>query len=164
MRLSRFLLQRTVGEISGGEAQQLALIRILIIDPALIVAEEPSSRVDPIQRDVFELLGSLRDRHNVAILLISHQSRVVSPFADKVVALEMSPWIGDMVISETMQALLLKRRGQFAVGPALPFADGRMNGSFKSPAKVVRTTDARNDQTAQTFLGCLIDVTVCRWR
>lgn len=87
MRLSARLLDRSVDEISGGEAQRLALMRILMLDPVLIVADEPSSRVDPIvQRDVFELLGSLRDQ-DVAIVLISHQPQVVSSFADKVVSL-----------------------------------------------------------------------------
>ncbi|NGN43881.1 ABC transporter ATP-binding protein [Mesorhizobium sp. CGMCC 1.15528] len=91
MKLSARLMERSVNEISGGEAQRLALMRILMLDPLLIVADEPSSRVDPIvQRDVFELLGSLRDQQNVAIVLISHQPRVVSSFADKVVPLDTS--------------------------------------------------------------------------
>jgi peptide/nickel transport system ATP-binding protein len=93
MKLSSRLLGRTVDEISGGEAQRLALMRILLLDPVLIVADEPSSRVDPIvQRDVFDLLGSLRDEQEVAIVLISHSTRVVSSFADKVVPLAAEHW------------------------------------------------------------------------
>ncbi|KAA0968896.1 ABC transporter ATP-binding protein [Aureimonas fodinaquatilis] len=89
MRLSSRLLDRTVDEISGGEAQRLALMRILMLAPVLIVADEPSSRVDPIvQRDVFDLLGMVREQQNVAIVLISHQARVVSTFADKVIDLK----------------------------------------------------------------------------
>ena len=63
-------------------------MRILMLDPMLIVADEPSSRVDPIvQRDVFELLDSLREQQEVAIVLISHRTQIVSSFADKVVRL-----------------------------------------------------------------------------
>ena len=88
MKLSARLMERSIDEISGGEAQRLALMRILMLDPMLIVADEPSSRVDPIvQRDVFELLGSLRDQQEVAIVLISHRTQIVSSFADKVVRL-----------------------------------------------------------------------------
>jgi ABC-type glutathione transport system ATPase component len=88
IKLSTRLLERSVDEISGGEAQRLALIRILTLDPLLIVADEPSSRVDPIvQRDVFELLGSVREQQDVAIVLISHQPQIISSFADKVIEL-----------------------------------------------------------------------------
>lgn len=84
MRLRRALLERSVAEVSGGEAQRLALARILLLDPLLIVADEPSSRLDPIiQREIFDLLESVRAERSTAIVLISHHRGLVQSVAHR---------------------------------------------------------------------------------
>lgn len=80
------LLGRYPSEISGGEAQRLAVARILLLDPHMIVADEPTSRLDPImQRETILLLRSLVDERRIGLVLISHDRALVRSVADEVV-------------------------------------------------------------------------------
>jgi peptide/nickel transport system ATP-binding protein len=74
--------------VSGGEAQRLALARLLLLDPAVIVADEPTSRLDPIVRkETMELLRAAVDERGMGLVLISHDRGVVGAVADEVVDL-----------------------------------------------------------------------------
>jgi peptide/nickel transport system ATP-binding protein len=92
LRLKRTILERKVGEISGGEAQRLALARLLLLDPWLIVADEPTSRLDPIvQRDTMTLLRELVRDTGMSMILISHHIDLARAVADSVLPLGSGP-------------------------------------------------------------------------
>lgn len=77
------LLSRRPSEISGGEAQRLALARILLLEPVAIVADEPTSRLDPvIQRETMLLLRAIVDQRGLGLILISHDKAILSAIAD----------------------------------------------------------------------------------
>lgn len=83
------LLARRPGEVSGGEAQRLALARLLAMRPALLVADEPCSRLDmPVQAEAMLLLRSLADEHGLSVLLISHDAAAARAVADASVNLD----------------------------------------------------------------------------
>jgi len=87
LRLAPALLGRLPAEVSGGEAQRLAIARLLLIDPAMIVADEPTSRLDPIlQRETILLLRSIAQERGIGIVLISHDQALVRSVADDAVA------------------------------------------------------------------------------
>ncbi|WP_254769230.1 oligopeptide/dipeptide ABC transporter ATP-binding protein [Salinilacihabitans rarus] len=72
-------------EFSGGEKQRIALARALVLNPDLIVADEPVSALDGRAKgDVLGLLADLRREFDVAVLLISHDVDVVRRFCDRV--------------------------------------------------------------------------------
>jgi peptide/nickel transport system ATP-binding protein len=83
LKVKTTLLNRRPSDVSGGEAQRLALARILLLDPVVIVADEPTSRLDPVvQRETIVLLRKLVDERGLALVLISHDRDVLRAVAD----------------------------------------------------------------------------------
>jgi len=77
------LLSRRPAEISGGEAQRLALARILLLDPIAIVADEPTSRLDPVvQRATMLLLRAIVEQRGLGMVVIGHDKAVLKAIAD----------------------------------------------------------------------------------
>ncbi|MEZ5844594.1 MAG: ABC transporter ATP-binding protein [Hyphomicrobiaceae bacterium] len=73
-------------EMSGGLRQRAMIAMALICNPALLIADEPTTALDvTIQAQVLALLNSLRVERNLAILLITHDLGVVANMADEVV-------------------------------------------------------------------------------
>jgi len=72
-------------ELSGGQRQRAMIAMALACQPALLVADEPTTALDvTIQRQIVELLDDLQRRIGMAVLLISHDLPLVRRFADRV--------------------------------------------------------------------------------
>ncbi|MCA3160362.1 MAG: ABC transporter ATP-binding protein [Burkholderiales bacterium] len=83
LQLKKDLLSRHPSDVSGGEAQRFALARILLLNPAVIVADEPTSRLDPVvQRETMLLLRSIVDQKELGLIVISHDKALLSAIAD----------------------------------------------------------------------------------
>lgn len=88
LKLRPALLDRRPGEISGGEAQRMSIARILILEPDAIVADEPTSRLDPVvQRETMLLLRRYVDEKRLALLLVSHDHALLAAVADRTLVL-----------------------------------------------------------------------------
>lgn len=82
------LLHRHPGAVSGGELQRLSILRALLRRPALLFADEPTSRLDPItQARVIAMLTDVAAQEGTAILLVSHDAALVRNTADAVLPL-----------------------------------------------------------------------------
>ena len=85
-------------QLSGGQKQRVALALALANEPALLIADEPTTALDvTVQAEILALLGRLRDRIGTSILLITHNMGVVAELADRVIVLRQ----GDVVESAT---------------------------------------------------------------
>ncbi len=88
MRLAPTLLDRLPHQVSGGELQRIALARVLLMKPALIFADEPTSRLDPVtQQEVFALLLEQVRASGCALLLVTHDADIVARVAGRRIAL-----------------------------------------------------------------------------
>lgn len=86
------LLERRPGEISGGELQRFAILRVLLLEPRFLFADEPTSRLDPItQRETLDLLVELARERRCGVMLVSHDPEIIAKLCDRRLSLGGTP-------------------------------------------------------------------------
>jgi peptide/nickel transport system ATP-binding protein len=94
-------------QFSGGMRQRIMLASVMLLKPALLVADEPTTALDGVvQRDVLELMVALTREHNTAILMISHDLGVVARYCDRIIVM----YRGEIVEEGRSQNLLAAPR------------------------------------------------------
>ena len=77
-------------EFSGGMRQRAMIAMAMSCNPKVLIADEPTTALDvTIQAQIFELMGKLKEEHDTAIMLITHDMGVVSELADDVAVMYM---------------------------------------------------------------------------
>jgi oligopeptide/dipeptide ABC transporter ATP-binding protein len=86
--LDAAIAERPTRRLSGGQLQRVALARALALDPPLVVADEPTSALDvSVQVQILNLLDSVRASRDFAMVVVSHDMRVIQHVADEVVVM-----------------------------------------------------------------------------
>jgi peptide/nickel transport system ATP-binding protein len=89
-------------QFSGGQKQRVVIAMALVLGPKVIVADEPTTALDvTVQAEILELLRTLRDEFNTAIVLITHNMGVVADLADRVAVM----YLGEVVESAPVREL-----------------------------------------------------------
>ena len=72
-------------QLSGGQRQRIAIAQAVACQPALLIADEPTSKLDAtLQAEIVALLSQIRRQHGTAILIISHDPMLFAGFADRI--------------------------------------------------------------------------------
>ncbi len=85
------LIDRSVGQLSGGEFRRVLLAQALEPKPELLLLDEPASNIDEVGiRQFEEMLVKLRDEHGITILMVSHSLDMITRVANRVTAINRS--------------------------------------------------------------------------
>lgn len=80
------VLDQQISNLSGGELQRVLLARALLRDPGLLVLDEPVRGVDYAgEAELYALIGRLRSRRGLSVLLVSHDLHIVMAQSDRVI-------------------------------------------------------------------------------
>src|SRR5690606_2883694 len=100
-------------EFSGGMRQRVMIAMAIANDPALIIADEPTTALDvTVQAQVLDLLKKARDLTGAAVLLITHDLGVVAGFADRVGVM----YAGKLVETGTVDDIFARPRMPYTLG------------------------------------------------
>jgi oligopeptide/dipeptide ABC transporter ATP-binding protein len=75
-------------ELSGGQRQRVVIAGALVLEPAVLLADEPVSMLDvSIRAEILNLLAELRQRRGISVLFITHDLSTVAYFADRIIVM-----------------------------------------------------------------------------
>jgi peptide/nickel transport system ATP-binding protein len=133
-------------ELSGGLRQRVMIAMALACNPKLLIADEPTTALDvTIQKQILDLLDELRDRLNMAVLLITHDLGIVAERTDRVLVM----YAGKLV--ETCATGDLFERMQHPYSEALLGSIPRLEQDARLP---LDTIPGMPPDLASTIVGC----------
>jgi energy-coupling factor transporter ATP-binding protein EcfA2 len=105
------LADRSPYSLSGGQQQRVALTSILVMQPKVLVLDEPTSQMDPIgTREVFGVIRTMAER-GMTVILVEHKVEWIAQFADRVIALKEGQILLDGPPSEVLTSPRLPQNG-----------------------------------------------------
>jgi molybdate transport system ATP-binding protein len=109
------LRERRPGKISGGERQRVALARALVIDPTILLLDEPLAALDAVTKSkIVDDLRAWNHEHHVPIIYVTHSREEVFALGDRVIVLENGRPVAQGTPHEVMSAPRLETVAQLA--------------------------------------------------
>jgi len=126
-------------ELSGGMRQRVMIAMALILEPRLVIADEPTTALDvTIQAQILELLRAQRDRTGLALLLITHDLGVVAEMASRVVVMYAGQVVEEALVGDLFSSPVHPyTEGLLAAVPRLDQIGGKLRtiaGTVPSPS------------------------------
>ncbi|MDH4572569.1 ABC transporter ATP-binding protein [Salinicola acroporae] len=97
-------------QLSGGQRQRIMIAMALILEPKLLIADEPTTALDvTTQKQILKLIKQLQERHGTSVLFITHDMGVVADIADRVCVMRH----GEVVETQPIEALLRRPKTDY---------------------------------------------------
>ena len=83
------ILDKAPFELSGGEQQRVAIASILVLEPKILILDEPTALLDPyMARKIINLLQEIKGEKNITVLISEHRLDLILPFADQLILMK----------------------------------------------------------------------------
>lgn len=110
--------------LSGGQQQRVVIARAMIMEPKLLVADEPVSMLDASVRvEILKLLRALQERHNLSVIYITHDLSTVSYFSERIFVM----YAGQLIEKAPVRRLIDH--------PAHPYTQALLTGTSEPDAR-----------------------------
>lgn len=97
------LLQKNIHKLSGGQKQMINLASVLLLEPNILLLDEPTAQLDPIAaKNFLEMLVHINQEFGITVILTEHRLEEVFPIADRVIVLEK----GRLILDQTPKELI----------------------------------------------------------
>lgn len=142
------LINRYPHEISGGQKQRVMIAMAMSCNPALLIADEPTTALDvTVQKTILELIRSLQQQNNMGVIFITHDLGVVADIADKIVVMRKGEIVEQGSAKDILlnpqhpytKALLACRPAGKAKGERLPVVSDFINEESIKTEKISAT-------------------------
>lgn len=157
------LLKRYPHQLSGGQRQRVMIAMAMANKPELLIADEPTTALDvSVQRSILELLKSLQQQHNMAMLLISHDLTVVKFMANRVAIMQA----GNIVESGKTQAIFKAPETGYAKSLIFPKAISNHSTFEDKPLLEIKNLNVFYPEASQKwfekrYFHAVRDATIC---
>tara|TARA_B100001248_G_scaffold59207_1_gene40485 strand:+ start:431 stop:1126 length:696 start_codon:yes stop_codon:yes gene_type:complete len=103
------MLNRKGGDLSGGQQQQLAFGRALVIDPKLLILDEPTEGIQPnIIIEICDIIKKLNTDHGMTVILVEQKLPIARKVADKFVILDRGSNVHSGLMKELDESIIKK--------------------------------------------------------
>ncbi len=147
--------------LSGGQRQRIMIAMALVLEPKLLIADEPTTALDvTTQKQILTLIRDLQRDHGTAVLFITHDMGVVAEIADRVAVMRY----GRLVESGTLDSILRTPSMEYTRNllSSVPSLVPRAPRAETSEPIVLETSDLGKVYRERSFLGKAREVAAAR--